>query len=101
MRADLPTAKMNSSTKKFVTAFAATALVAAFANLLPYLLTRGAYNGDGYEIIGFPFTFRRLGGYLGIYEFSVGLLLADIIVALLFAFLVAYPFLLVRKPNHI
>jgi hypothetical protein len=92
---------VNWSTKKFLSAFAATTLLAAFANLLPYLLTRGAYNGDGYEVIGFPFTFRRLGGYVGIYEFSVGLLLADIIVALLFAFLVAYPFLLVRKPNHI
>ena len=91
---------MNSSTKKFVTAFAATTLVAAFVNLVPYLQTRGAYKTDGLEVIGFPFTFRRFGGYYPIYEFSVGLLLADIIVALLFGFLVAYPFLLFRKPNH-
>jgi len=91
---------MNSPTKKFVTTFAATTLVAAFVNLVPYLQTRGAYKTGGLEIIGFPFTFRQVGGYTGIDEFSVGLLLADIIVALVFAFLVAYPFLLVRKPNH-
>jgi hypothetical protein len=89
---------MNSSTKKFVTAFAATTLLSAFLNLLPYLQTRGYI--DGFVVIGFPFTFRRTGGLVGIDEFRVELLLADIIFALLFAFLVAYPFLLFRKPNH-
>ena len=98
---DLPTAKVNSPTKKFVTAFAVTTLLAAFANLLPYLQTRGAYKTDGLEIIGFPFTFRQRGGYYYVDDFRIGLLLADIVIALLFAFLVAYPFLLVRKPNHI
>jgi hypothetical protein len=99
MHSDLPIAKVNSSNKKFLTAFVATTLVAAFGNLLPYLQTRGYI--DGYKLVGFPFTFRRFGGVGYIDEFSVGLLLADIIVALVFAFLVAYPFLLVRKPNHI
>lgn len=88
-----------TGTKKFLAAFAATTLLSAFLNLLPYLQTRGYI--DGFVVIGFPFTFRRFGGIVYIDEFSVGLLLADIIVALVFAFLVAYPFLLVRKPNHI
>ena len=59
-------------------------------NLLPYLRTRGAYNGDGFEIIGFPFTFRRIGGFAGIYEFHSIALLADIVLALAVALLVGY-----------
>src|SRR5689334_8209585 len=90
----------NRSTKKFVAAFVATTLLAAFLNLLPYLQTRGAYNGDGFEVIGFPFIFRRLGGIAGIYEFRVGLLLADILVALLVAFLVAYAYCGVSNRNY-
>jgi len=89
---------MNSPTTKFVTAFTATTLLAAILNLVPYLQTRGYI--DGFVVIGFPFTFRRFGGIGYIDEFRVGLLLADIIVALVFAFLVAYPFLLVRNHNH-
>ena len=89
---------MNSPTTKFVTAFTATTLLAAILNLVPYLQTRGYI--DGFVVIGFPFTFLRFGGIGYIDEFRVGLLLADIIVALVFAFLVAYPFLLVRNHNH-
>lgn len=92
MHVDLPTPKVNRSTKKFVIAFAATTLLGAILNLVPYLQTRGYI--DSFVVIGFPFTFRRFGGIVYIDEFSVGLLLANIIVALLLAFLVAYPFLL-------
>jgi hypothetical protein len=83
---------MTSIAKRFAVGFSATALVAAFLNLLPYLRTRGAYNGDGFEVIGFPFTFRRLGGIAGIYEFRLMFLLADIGLALAVALLVGYAY---------
>jgi hypothetical protein len=35
-------------------------------------------------------TFRRLGGFTGIYEFRVAALLADVALALLVAFVVGY-----------
>jgi hypothetical protein len=76
---------MKAPAKSFSVGFAATVVVAAILNWLPYLQTRGAYNGDGFEVIGFPFTFRRLGGIAGIYEFRVVQLLLDIILALLVA----------------
>ena len=81
---------MKATTKRFNAGFAATAVAAAFLNFLPYLQTRGAYNGDGFEVIGFPFTFRRLGGIAGIYEFRVPALLTDIALALLVGFVVGY-----------
>lgn len=90
---------MTSNAKRFAAGFSATALVATFLNLLPYLRTRGAYNGDGFEIIGFPFTFRRLGGIAGIYEFSVMWLLADIGLALVIALLVGYVYSRVQESD--
>jgi hypothetical protein len=38
-------------------------LLAVGLNLLPYLRTRGAYQADGFELIGFPFVFRSFGGF--------------------------------------
>ena len=81
---------MTSIAKRFTVGFSAVALVAGFLNLLPYLRTRGAYHGDGFEVIGFPFTFRRLGGFVGTYEFHIIALLADIGLALVAALLVGY-----------
>ena len=43
--------------------FAVGCLLAVGLNLLPYLRTRGAYQIDGLEVIGFPFAFRSLGGF--------------------------------------
>lgn len=81
---------MTSIAKKFAVGFSAAALLAALLNLLPYLRTRVAYNGDGFEVIGFPFVFRRFGGIAGTYQFRVGSLLADVSLALAFALLVGY-----------
>jgi hypothetical protein len=80
---------MTSKAKRFV-GFSATAVIAAFLNLLPYLRTRGAYDGDGFEIIGFPFTFRRVGGFVGAHELHIVALLADIGLGLAVALLVGY-----------
>ena len=79
---------MITNVKRFTAGFIAGAVAVTFLNLLPFFRTRGAYNGDGFEIIGFPFTFRRLGGFAGIYEFHTIALIADIVLGLVSALLV-------------
>jgi hypothetical protein len=37
--------------------------VGVFANLVPYVLTYHAYDGDGFERVGFPITFFSQGGF--------------------------------------
>jgi hypothetical protein len=49
--------------RRFRWGFLAGALLAAGLNFLPYVLSRGAYQTDGLEVIGFPLTFRALGGF--------------------------------------
>ena len=61
-------------------------LLAVGLNLLPYLRTRGAYQADGFELIGFPFVFRSFGGFTYRLYISWWALLADILLAALFAF---------------
>lgn len=41
---------------------AAFGIVMAFANIVPYLLTRGAYETGGIEVAGWPFRCHKLGG---------------------------------------
>ncbi|HZN64063.1 MAG TPA: hypothetical protein VFB66_02095 [Tepidisphaeraceae bacterium] len=81
---------MTRSTIPFVLGASAGAVVAAVANLLPYWQSHGAHGTDGYEVIGFPFTFRRMGGFAGIYEFRTTLLIADLLIAFAFAALVGW-----------
>jgi len=83
---------MTSIIKRFAAGFSIAMLTAAFLNKLPNIWTRGAYHGDGFEVIGFPLTFRRLGGVAGIYEFHITALLADIGLALVVALLVGYAY---------
>jgi len=79
--------------------FSAAAAVAAFFNILPHIQTRGAHNRDGFEIIGFPFTFRRVGGFSGISEFHVVALVADVALGLAFAIVAAYVWSAARHPQ--
>jgi hypothetical protein len=65
---------------------AAGCLLAIGLNLLPYLRTRGAYQTDGLEVIGFPVVFRSLGGFAYRLYFSWWALLADILFAIFLAF---------------
>lgn len=88
---------MTSIAKKFTVGFSIAALVAAFLNLLPYLRTRGAYHGDGFEVVGFPFVFRSEGGFFWTYEFSYLALVADIALALAVALGVGYAYSRVRR----
>ncbi len=78
--------------KCFIGAFSLTFLFGVVINILTYLLTRGAYNGDGFEVIGFPFVFRRLGGIAGLHEFKVLALLADLLVVVVASFAVGLAF---------
>ncbi|MEW6305724.1 MAG: hypothetical protein AB1705_19775 [Verrucomicrobiota bacterium] len=78
------------ATKKFVAGFSVAAFGSAFLNLLPYFRTRGAYHGDGFEVIGFPFSFRTIGGIAGVHEFSMAALLADVTLALAVAVFAGY-----------
>ena len=75
---------------RFIAGFWVGALTAAFLNVLPYLRTRGAYQSDGFEIAGFPFTFRRFGGFQGVDEFHLAALFADITLGLAMAWLIGY-----------
>jgi hypothetical protein len=79
-----------SGSKRFVTGFSVAAVAAVLLNFLPYVRTRGAYHGDGFEVIGFPFVFRRFGGFEGIYEFNIAILLADIAFGAVAAVFVGY-----------
>ena len=49
--------------RRFWQGFIVGALLAVGLNLLPYFLTSGAYQKDDLEVMGFPFTFRALGGF--------------------------------------
>ncbi|WP_269792505.1 hypothetical protein [Stenotrophomonas sp. Iso1] len=72
---------------RFLSAFLITGCIAAFANLLPYLRSRGAYQYDGQEVAGFPYAFRRIGGdclssICNTYHFHPGYFAADLGLAL-------------------
>lgn len=70
---------------RFSAGFSLGLLVAVSVNLIPYLSSRNAFLGDGFEVAGFPFTFHSRGGYLYTHSFNSGLLWIDILVGLCFA----------------
>jgi hypothetical protein len=76
---------MNSMARRFALGFGIVLICALSLNFLPYFLTRGAYKTDGYEVIGFPYIFHRLGGFAGIDEFRLGTLIVDICFAVVVA----------------
>jgi hypothetical protein len=61
----------------------------ALVNAVPLFLTWQAYGTDGVEVIGWPFTFYSRGGYFFVKHFSPQACLADGLVALLAAHLLA------------
>ena len=65
--------------RKFWHAFRTRGVQAAVAvNLAPYILTYRAYQGDGYELVGWPFVFFKSGGFIDIRQFSMPALLGDL-----------------------
>jgi len=63
---------------KFITGFSGALLVILFLNVWPNYKMRFYGVNDGYDCLGFPFTFRAIGGIAGTYEFSYLALLADV-----------------------
>ena len=76
---------MNRRWVQFAVAAVSGLAIAVALNLFPYWQSYQANHTDGYEIIGFPFVFRRFGGYVPTYEFRADLLLLNIVIALAFA----------------
>jgi hypothetical protein len=81
---------MTTSTKRFTVGFSVAAVIVVALNFLPLLLTRGAYHGDGFQEVGFPFVFHRVGGIAGVEEFRIMGLLSDITFALTVASFTGY-----------
>lgn len=79
--------------------FTAMTLVAVFLNLLPYLRTRGAIQGDGFEVMGLPFVFRSEGGFAWTYELSYLALMGDIALALVVAAGIGYACSRIRRSD--
>jgi len=79
-----------SDRKKFITGFAVATLGILFLNIWPNYKMRFFGVSDGYDCLGFPFTFRAMGGLAGKYEFSYVALLADIAFGQLAGVIVGY-----------
>jgi hypothetical protein len=88
---------MNNGNKKFAAGFAIALILAIALNVVLHLLTRGDQHGDGFEEVGFPFVFYRMGGFAGIEEFRVLGLLSDISFAVIVALLTGYGCRSVRR----
>lgn len=71
----------------FFVAFWATSCIAAGLNVWPYLRTYRAYQYDGQEVAGFPWTFHKIGGDCFLlacdtYDFHGAYFAADVALAL-------------------
>jgi len=75
-------ARSSSKRRKFRLGFLAGLGAGIIANVVPYVFTYHAYDGDGFEQIGFPLTFREQGGYYYRYTFSTRALALDICICL-------------------
>jgi len=82
--------RQDATRRCFIAGFSLTAFFGVLLNVVTYLATKGAYGGDGFEVIGFPFVFRKLGGFAGIYEFKLLALLADLLIILVASATVGY-----------
>lgn len=72
---------------RFLPVFLVTACAGVVANALPYLRTRQAYQSDGVELAGAPFTFHAIGGdcwpaLCENYSFHAGHFAADVAIVL-------------------
>lgn len=76
---------VNRKDRSFVIRFIAFGIVMAIANIIPYVLTRGAYATDGHEIAGFPLRCYDVGGFSGLMYFNPWAMMANMIIAILVA----------------
>lgn len=73
----------------FVIRFIAFGFAMAIANIIPYILTRGAFATDGHEIAGFPMRCYVVGGISGSVDFSPWAMMANMMIAILVAAIAA------------
>jgi len=90
-----------SKSQRFWIGFSAGLVLAVILNLVPYLLTRGAYHGDGFEVIGFPFVFRSSGGFAYRLSFSWLALAADLFAAGIIALAAGYIGIKIRSRDSL
>lgn len=65
-------------------------IVMAFANVVPYWLTRGAYETDGCEVAGWPlrcYEFGGIGGFVHLYPWEMA---GNIVIAVTVSALAAW-----------
>ena len=87
------------SVRKFLSGFTGAVLVILFLNIWPNYKMRFYGVNDGDDCLGFPFTFRAMGGIDGTYEFSYLALLADVGFVLLAGLTVGYVRTQLRSPE--
>lgn len=76
----------------FVARCVAFGTVMAFANVVPYLWTRGAYETDGFEVAGWPlrcYEFGGIGGFMHLHPWKMA---GDIVIAVTVSALAAWAF---------
>jgi hypothetical protein len=76
----------------FVLRCVAFGIVMAFANVVPYLLTRGAYETDGLEVAGWPLRCYELGGIGGFMHLHPWQMAGNIVIAVTVSALAAWVF---------
>lgn len=76
----------------FVVRFIVFGFVMAFANIVPFLLTRGAYGTDGLEVAGWPLRCYDHGGFDGHCYFYPWAMAANIAIAVMASGVAAWIF---------
>jgi len=76
----------------FLVRFVSFGALMGFANIVPYLLTRGAYATDGIEITGWPLRCCDIGGYDGHWHFYPWAMAGNITIAVIVSGLAAWVF---------
>src|SRR5262245_20773104 len=74
---------------RFWLCFAVALGLMVVANIMPLYVTWGAYRTDGYEVIGWPFAFRKYGGFEGGSYLFPDCLLGDALIAVAAAYVIA------------
>jgi hypothetical protein len=76
--------------RRFVLGLAGGVAMMAALNILPYIVTRDAPRWDGYQVIGFPMTFREFGGFSPGTYFSIEACALDVVIGLVAAVAMGY-----------
>ena len=72
--------------------FVAFGILMAFANVVPYLLTRSDNVADGFEVAGWPLRCYAIGGIGGFHDFSPWAMAGNIAIAVIVSAFAAWVF---------